>query len=191
LTTKESNLLLREYVIKHGYEKIPYTSIEKDLLDVRLQLLNNRTSGINIEKFPVDELLQGIASSHETFKPHMTIQELRNVLYKTKQLVLTPLQINILIGLSNAGPSGMVDVKAFNPLFKQAALDMFTIDPLRRKAQMLALGRFKKEHVVMPVFDDMELFKVFRDYDEDSKGFLEPSEFYNCLEKFKPLDLQP
>ena len=32
---------------------------------------------------------------------------------------------------------------------------------------------------------------MFRDYDEDSKGFLEPSEFYHCLESFKPLGLLP
>ena len=36
LTTKETNLLLREYVMKYGYDKISYTSIDKDLLDVRL-----------------------------------------------------------------------------------------------------------------------------------------------------------
>lgn len=191
LTTKETNLMLREYVTKHGYDKIPYTNIEKDLLDVRLQLLNNRTSGINVEKHEEGELLQRIASSHDTVKPQMTIQELRDVLYRCKQVVLTPLQINILIGLANAGPAGLVDVKSFNPLFKQAMLDMFTIEPLRRKSQILALNQFKKEHVQMPEFDDMELFKVFRDFDEDNKGFLEPSEFYKCLESFKPLALKP
>ena len=95
----------------------------------------------------------------------MTIQELRDVLYRCKQLVLTPLQINVLIGLSNAGPLGVVDVKAFNPLFKHAALDMFTIESLRRQSQILALGLFKKEHVHVPEFNEMDLFKVFRDYD--------------------------
>ena len=34
------------------------------------------------------------------------------------------------------------------------------------------------------------MFKVFRDFAEDNKGFLEPSEFYTCLESFKPLDLK-
>jgi Ca2+-binding EF-hand superfamily protein len=56
---------------------------------------------------------------------------------------------------------------------------------------MLALGSFKKQNVLMPEFNDMELFKVFRDFDEDSKGFLEPSEFYHCLQSFKPLALTP
>jgi hypothetical protein len=144
-----------------------------------------------VEKHPVDDLLHCIASSHDTVKPQMSIQELREVLYHGKQLVLTPLQINILIGLSNAGPLGVVEVKKFNPLFRQAVLDMFTFEPLRQKSQMLALGLFKKTDVVMPTFTDMDLFKVFRDYDSNNKGFLEPSEFYHCLESFKPLYLKP
>lgn len=56
---------------------------------------------------------------------------------------------------------------------------------------MLQLGLFKREDVALPPFEDMDLFKVFRDYDEDSKGFLEPHEFYICLESFKPLGLLP
>ena len=41
----------------------------------------------------------------------------------------------------------------------------------------------------MPVYEDLDLFKVFRDYDENDKGFLEPLEFKHCLEKFEPIDL--
>jgi len=35
LTTKETNLLLREYVMKYGYDKINYTSLEQDLIEAR------------------------------------------------------------------------------------------------------------------------------------------------------------
>lgn len=101
------------------------------------------------------------------------------------------MQINILIGYSNAGANGIVDVNEFNPVAAQVILNMFTIEPMRRKAQMLQLGLFKDSDVKIPVFEDLELFKVFRDYDEDGKGFLEPSEFYKCLESFKPLNLCP
>jgi Ca2+-binding EF-hand superfamily protein len=43
----------------------------------------------------------------------------------------------------------------------------------------------------MPDFNDLDLFAVFRDFDKDGKGFLEPTEFYTCLESFKPLKLLP
>lgn len=45
LTIKERNLLLREYVMKHGYEKIKYENLEADLIEARIQLLNNRKIG--------------------------------------------------------------------------------------------------------------------------------------------------
>ncbi|MFO0116921.1 MAG: hypothetical protein ACK521_04675 [bacterium] len=48
--------------------------------------------------------------------------------------MLTPMQINILIGYSNAGADGIVDVHAFNPIAAQVILNMFTIEPMRRKA---------------------------------------------------------
>ena len=34
----------------------------------------------------------------------------------------------------------------------------------------------------MPVYEDLDLFKVFRDFDKNDKGFLEPLEFKHCLE---------
>lgn len=50
LTIKERNLLLREYVMKYGYDKISYDSLEANLIEARVQLLNNRTSGLYFEK---------------------------------------------------------------------------------------------------------------------------------------------
>ena len=143
---------------------------------------------MNLKKYNLLQIVE--ADSHQETKPCLTIQELRDVLYRCKYLVLTPLQINILIGYSNANADGIVDINAFNPVFCEVAMRMFTIEPQRRKAQMLQLGLFSDDNVTMPKFEDLELFKVFRDFDEDSKGFLEPNEFYTCLESFKPLGLK-
>lgn len=41
----------------------------------------------------------------------------------------------------------------------------------------------------MPIFEDIELFKVFRDFDDNANGFLETEEFVKCMESFKALDL--
>lgn len=68
---------------------------------------------------------------------------------------------------------------------------MFTYESTVHKAQLLEKGLFKGTDVKMPQFEDMGLFKVLRDFDQDCKGFLEPAEFYKCLESYKPLDLKP
>lgn len=73
LTTKETNLLMREYVMKFGYDKIDYTTLEQDLIEARFQLLNNRTTGINVAKHPAEEFLQRASASQEAVKPMMTI----------------------------------------------------------------------------------------------------------------------
>ena len=42
----------------------------------------------------------------------------------------------------------------------------------------------------IPSFEAQALFKVFRDYDVDSVGFLEPHEYVNCLSNFPDHGLQ-
>lgn len=41
----------------------------------------------------------------------------------------------------------------------------------------------------MPQYVDLDLFEVFRQFDENNKGFLEPLEYIQCLSTFRPLGL--
>ena len=41
----------------------------------------------------------------------------------------------------------------------------------------------------VPEYKDEELFAVFRDFDENEKGFLEIKDYADCLAKFTPLEL--
>ena len=43
--------------------------------------------------------------------------------------------------------------------------------------------------VTMPEYADLELFRVFREFDENDKGFLEPLEYIQCLGQFPTLDI--
>mgnify|MGYP003336628507 CR=1 FL=1 len=58
LNIKEVNLLLRDYVMKYGYDSINYTSFADDLYDVRFELAKSRLMDINIKKLPVDYFLK-------------------------------------------------------------------------------------------------------------------------------------
>lgn len=57
LTTKEVNLLLRDYVMKYGYDNIKYVSFADDLYDVRFELAKSRLMDINIKKLPNEYFL--------------------------------------------------------------------------------------------------------------------------------------
>ena len=41
----------------------------------------------------------------------------------------------------------------------------------------------------MPKYENLDLFRVFREFDENDKGFLEPLEYIQCLSNFIPLGL--
>ena len=102
---------------------------------------------------------------------------------------MTPVQINILLGHAIVYDDGTIDALQFGEQLQANIERMFSTEALRRKAQLVQLGVFKPDNVQMPVYEDLDLFKVFRDYDENDKGFLEPLEFKHCLEKFEPIDL--
>lgn len=99
--------------------------------------------------------------------------------------MLTPLQINFLCGFSNPeGADGLtVDYKPFCADIKNLIESHFTVDILRRKAQLIQLGQFKAEkEIVKYEIEELDLFKVFRDYDENRNCFLELYEYRECLE---------
>ena len=54
LNIKEINLLLRDYVMKFGYDEIEYTNFANDLYDVRFDLARSRIMDINIKKLRED-----------------------------------------------------------------------------------------------------------------------------------------
>lgn len=41
----------------------------------------------------------------------------------------------------------------------------------------------------VPEYVDLELFSVFKDFDENEKGFLDIREYAECLSRFAPLGL--
>ena len=43
--------------------------------------------------------------------------------------------------------------------------------------------------MLIPKYKELELFAVFRDFDENEKGFLDIKEYADCLAKFEPLRL--
>lgn len=180
LTTKEVNLLLRDYVMKYGYDNIKYVSFADDLYDVRFELAKSRLMDINIKKLSNDYFIK--SGRPVDSEGRMQLGDIMKILVNSKELILTPLQITILLGHANVYHDGSIEALQFGESLKPLIERMFSTEAIRRKAQLVQLGVFKPENVEMPVYEDLDLFKVFRDFDENDKGFLEPLEFKHCLE---------
>ena len=79
LNIKEINLLLRDYVMKYGYDSINYTSFADDLYDVRFELAKSRLMDINVKKLPVDYFLKSGKPVEGESK--MQIKDVSDILY--------------------------------------------------------------------------------------------------------------
>ena len=187
LNIKEINLLLRDYVMKFGYDAIEYTNFANDLYDVRFDLARSRIMDINIKKLRDDFFTNSGFEADEN--GWMLIQDIRTIISNAKELTLTPCEINLILGLASHNDEGKIDVSQFNGLFREVVPKMFSIEARRRKAQLVQLGTFRKNGVNMPQYTDLDLFEVFREFDENDKGFLEPLEYIQCLSNFRPLGL--
>ena len=111
LNIKEINLLLRDYVMKFGYDEIEYTNFADDLYDVRFDLARSRIMDINIKKFREDFF----ASSGKEIDENgmMEIKHLREIICNSKELTLTPCEINLILGLARHNEEGKIDVNHF------------------------------------------------------------------------------
>lgn len=188
LNIKEINLLLRDYVMKYGYDEILYTNFAQDLYEVRYDLSRSRIMDINIQKLRDDFFTNSGCEVDEN--GWMYANDLRKIISNAKELTLTPCEINLILGLATHNDEGKIDVNHFNNLFREIVPMMFSIDARRRKAQLVQLGTFSPANVTMPEYADLELFRVFREFDENDKGFLEPLEYIQCLSSFMPLGLK-
>lgn len=135
LNIKEINLLLRDYVMKFGYEEIEYANFANDLYDVRFDLARSRIMDINIKKLRDDFFTNsGFEADEDGW---MLIQDIRTIMSNAKELTLTPCEINLILGLATHNEEGKIDVRAFNTLFREVVPQMFSIEARRRKAQLV------------------------------------------------------
>lgn len=186
LTPKENNLILRQYFIKFGNDDgVDYSRFAEDLHKARYELAKSRIMDTSIDKIG-PSLLEACKEVDEKGTGCISIQQLRVILLNSNLIMLTPLQINFLCGFSNPeGVDGLtVEYAKFCSGVKTLIEQHFTVDVLRRKAQLIQLGQFKAEKEICKYeIGELELFKVFRDYDENRNCFLELYEYRECLEQ--------
>ncbi len=187
LTPKEINFLLRDYAMKQGYEQINYTNFAADLYLTRFELADSRIMDTNLDI--IDKVITDGCGIRSADGKHISLSNLRQILRESKQLVLTPFQIALLMGHSKPDRDANVDFQAFAKVCKSLIQSMFKIEALRRKAQLIAVGQFRSTDVKMPLYKDGGVFSVFRAMDLDYNGFLEWNEYQQCLEKLTDLGL--
>ena len=141
LSIKEINLLLRDYVMRWGYDEIQYGGFAQDLYEVRFDLARSRIMDINIKKFRSDFFAaSGYPIDEEGM---MKVSDIQSLISDSKQMTLTPSEINLILGLAGGYDDGKIEVSNFQRVFTQIVTKMFSIEARRRKAQLVQLGTFR------------------------------------------------
>ena len=187
LTPKEINYLLRNYAMSQGMEQINYTNFAQDLYAARFQLADSRIMDINMDI--IDKVIVDACALNSEDGKTVTMQQLKDVLYQSKQLTLTPLQISILMGWSKPDKEAMCDYHSFAKIAKEKINAMFKIEAQRRKAQLVAVGQFRASDVKMPEYKEGAIFAAFRECDINYNCYLEWLEYQQCLEKLTELEM--
>lgn len=131
--------------MKYGYDSIKYVSFADDLYDVRFELAKSRLMDINIKKLPNDYFIK--SGKPVDSEGRMAIEDVRKILNDSKELILTPVQITILLGHANVYHDGSIEALQFGEALKTLIERMFSTEATRRKAQLVQLGVFKPENV--------------------------------------------
>ena len=99
LTPKESNLLLRDYVMKYGYDEIDYLNFEEDLYSARYELANSCIMDTDLGELE-DYVL---TACNKLSKDGKTIElpAIYTILKQSKSICLTGFQLAVLLGFSN------------------------------------------------------------------------------------------
>lgn len=134
LTIKEINLLLRDYVMKYGYDEIEYHNFSADLYNVRFDLAKSRIMDVNIKKFRDDFFTNNNCGFEVDEEGWMHVDHVRKIISDSKELTLTPCEINLILGLANHNEEHKIEVAHFQGLFKDVVSKMFSIEARRRKA---------------------------------------------------------
>jgi hypothetical protein len=114
ITPKEYNFLLRDYAMKQGFEQINYTNFAKDLLQTRFELCDSRIMEMNLEN--IEQIVLDECARRSKDGKTILLRPLREALRESKQLVLTPFQIALLMGHSEPDRDARVDFVEFAKL---------------------------------------------------------------------------
>ena len=85
----------------------------------------------------------------------------------------------------------MVAFRQFTPIAKEYIDASFKFDKMIEKTDLHKLHKheFTEVHPVAIKLDDMELFRTFKKYDRNMNGYLEFSEYTQCLAECPGVDL--
>lgn len=110
------------------------------------------------------------------------INEMNEILRNSKFIVLSPFQIHMVLGQAELDEERMVNYQNFVIKVKEAIDSIYSLDALSDLADMISSEKVKPDEVEQTYISNLDLFKLFKQYDLNMNGFLELDEYIECLQ---------
>ena len=196
LTNTEINLI-SQALPRDLLGRVCYEEFRKILYDVRFTVMKNtivEAQGSDVQKYLMDlckedERVRLSATGEDgTTTGWIPLRNLVNLMVNSPRLSLSRLQVMVLVSEA-AIQDGLVNYWHFVPIAAKTIEMMFDPKALRRRAELLEKTEMSASSLLgmTPESVQRRLMSLFKSYDADKSGDLNPTEFRACLES---LDLQ-
>ena len=158
VSIKERNLLLNNFSPKGQYE---YKNFAADILEIRYQIIVMGLMESHTAKIE-EEMMELFKKRDVKNTGFLTPQQIKEALLESNFTNLTLLQIYSLIGMSNPQGESKMNYKEFTTNSKLSILTFYSMDAIRVKLEMKAMGRINmSEMEESQAYNAFEMFGVF------------------------------
>lgn len=178
VTPKEINALVRNCSV----DEYEYgVNFKQDLFNVRFELAKSQILESNMDHVQ-KSLIEECKKIDIKHKGKIHINQMNDVLRNSKFIVLSPFQIHMVLGQAELDELRFVNYSNFVIKVKEMIDSVYSLDAISDLADMIASQKVKPEEVEQTYISNLDLFKLFKQYDLNMNGYLELDEYIECLQ---------
>ena len=177
VTPKEINALVRNCEV----DEYEYSlNFKQDLFNVRFELAKSQILESNMDHIQ-KSIVEDCKALDKTNKGKIHINQMNDILRNSKFVVLSPFQIHMVLGQAELDERRFVNYQNFVIKVKEMIDSVYSLEALSNLADMLASEDVKEDEIEQTYISNLDLFKLFKQYDLNMNGFLELDEYIECL----------
>ena len=177
VTPKEINALVRNCEV----DEYEYSlNFKQDLFNVRFELAKSQILESNMDHIQ-KSIVEDCKALDKTNKGKIHINQMNDILRNSKFVVLSPFQIHMVLGQAELDERRFVNYQNFIIKVKEMIDSVYSLEALSNLADMLASEEVKEDEIEQTYISNLDLFKLFKQYDLNMNGFLELDEYIECL----------
>lgn len=173
VTPKEINALVRNCEVdEYEYE----VNFKQDLFNVRFELAKSQILESNMDNIQ-KSIIEDCKVIDKTKNGKVHINQMNDILRNSKFVVLSPFQIHMVLGQAELDEKRFVNYQNFVIKVKEMIDSVYSLKAMADLAEMIESEKIKEDDIEQTYISNLDLFKLFKQYDLNMNGFLELDEY--------------